>query len=546
MKGQVKVPDIGGAFTRPGKVPPISRPRSVFRMDKNRKHTFATAELVPIWVQEVLPGDTWSVQLNAFLRLVTLINPVMDNAYFQTHFFFVPWRLIWDNARKFFGEQDAPGDSISYTIPQSTPGYLYQRGLADYFGVRPFATGSGKNTVMNTLDHRAYHKIYFDWYRDENLQTAPPMSTGDGPDDLTLPFINTCRLRGKRPDYFTESLPFLQKGAAVTIPAAGNGMATVYSNQQYGGTGVPTFTNSPGTLAARALQYGASTAAGPVNYKSGAGTPTINTDLFWSDPQLVANVSGALGTINQFRQAYAVQVYLEAQARGGTRYVEYLQNIWGVTSSDARLQRSEYLGGGRTPVNVSPVAQTSASPVSPATGTPQGNLAGVGTVSAMGHGFVRSFEEHGVLMCIGSVCADQTYQYGMPRRYMRRTVYDVANPLFANLGDQAVMLDELYYDGGTSSTVWGYQGRYEEYKQDYNDVTSNMRSDLPDSFDLWHWAQEHATAPALNDVFIRADSAGVQRTLASNYIAWMMDMFVKAKVARALPTYGVPGLAGRF
>jgi len=526
----------GNAFTKPGKVPPIQRPRSVFSMDKNRKHTLYTAELVPIWVQEVLPGDTWSVQLSAFLRLITLINPVMDNGYFQTHFFFVPWRLIWANARKFFGEQDAPGDSISFTIPQSTPGVLLAKGLADYFGVRVIPG----TTVMNTLDHRAYHKIVFDWYRDENLQTFNPMSTGDGPDDLTAAFVNTCRIRGKRPDYFTESLPFLQKGAAVTIPTTTSGLASVYPD---GVGAAPTFKGSVGTAAGGLLNVaGGENPAVLVSSPTGVWTNPSN--LTWDISGLVANVGGAMGTINQFRQAYAIQVYLEAQARGGTRYVEYLQNIWGVTSSDARLQRSEYLGGGRTPVNISPVAQTAPESAGSA---PLGNLAGVGTVSATGHGFARTFEEHGVLMCIGSVCVEQTYQYGMPRRYQRRTVYDVANPIFGNLGDQAVMLDEIYYQGGTGATVWGYQGRYEEYKQDYNDVTSDMRSDAIDSYDVWHWAQEHAVAPALNDTFIRADYAGVARTLALPSAShWLMDLFVKAKVARALPTYGVPGLAGRF
>lgn len=533
MIPNLRVPSAGGAVAKRSHVPPVAKPRSTFDLSFGHKTTMDTGYLVPLLMKEVLPGDTWNVRMTAFARLLTLVNPIMDNIFFETHFFFVPWRLVWDNTEKFFGEQANPGDSIAYTIPKSTSLlFTDAKSLIDYFGINPVITGTH---VVNVLPFRAYRKIWNDWYRDENLQNSATYSTGDGPEALTS--LKDVLKRGKRGDYFTLALPWPQKQVASVsflpdnVPVVSNGLA-------------PTFRDLAGTnYSGRTLNSVA--ASNAVNF-SGAAIGGAFAARFDSVTGLETDfASNALATINAFRQAYAIQVYLEMNARGGTRYPEYLHAHWGVTSSDARLQRAEFLGGGRTPVNVSAVAQTSATDP---TLTPQGNLSGVGTAAAQGHGFVKSFEEHGFVFCIASFRSDMSYQYGAERVWFRSTLYDVADPAFANLGEQAVLQREIWYDGTAGdSTVFGYQERYAEYKQSYNMITGNMRSQSPDSFDLWHVAQEYGVAPVLNSTFIVEPDANVDRVIAVPDVdQWLVDAYFKCIVARCLPVFGVPGLAGRF
>lgn len=531
MKPALGVPSVSGAIQRRSKTPSISLPRSVFDMSHGHKTTCDTGLVIPLMCKEVLPGDTWKVELEAFCRLLTLLNPIMDNMWFESNFFFVPMRLVWDNTEKFFGEQANPADSISFSIPQSTSAlFTSTRTVIDYMNVRPQLGAF----VINTLPIRAYRKIWNDWYRDENLQNSVSLPTGDGPDTLGGGFCDVLP-RGKRGDYFTCSLPWPQKGAiAMTFPTGfaavtGDGTAPVFN--QINGASPVTARTLQTTAAARGVQISGANAVSQGDLAFGAPTG-LRVDF--------TTVAGA--TINEFRRAYAIQAYLEMNARGGTRYPEYLHAHWGVVSSDARLQRSEYLGGGRSPVNVSAVAQTSVTAA-----TPQGNLAGVGTMSAGHHGCVKSFEEHGFIFCMGSFRSDMTYQYGMEKMWKRRTLYDFADPAFAELGEQAVMKYEIWWDGSDVTTVWGYQERFAEYKQMYSFATADMRSESVDTFDMWHLAQEYAVAPVLNSTFIVEPADNVDRAIAVPDVdQWLVDAVFHCSVARCLPTYGIPGLATRF
>lgn len=538
VKG-IHVPSPAGAFAKRSQVPPVSMPRSLFDLSKGHKTSLDSGLIVPLWVEEVLPGDTFRVKATILMRLATLLYPLMDNLYLDVHWFFVPWRLVWTNAEKFFGAQDNPADSVSYSIPQFTATLgTNLLGVLDYFGINTYTT---TNIQVNSLQWRGYRRIWNEWYRDENLQNSVTVPLGDGPDTMTgnidlLP-------RNKRGDYFTTALPWPQKGSTavtmfpgayvpIVVDAAGNG---------------PTFKHVGGGGAAGGLLTATSTADAPtVTITSPTGTWNAGEQLQWESPHLIGDVNGAVGmTVNAFRNAYAMQVYLERNARGGTRYTEYLLHQWGVHSSDARLQRTEYLGGATAPVMVSPIVQQSASEAN----MPQGTLTGVGSLSHHGAGFVKSFEEHGFVYCLISVRADLNYQRGVPRQFKRRTLYDVANPAFANIGEQAVYNYEIWYDGETSGTptgVFGYQERFADYKQSYSMLTGNMRSQATASYDVWHVAQEFASLPTLGDTFIREVPA-VDRVVATPFTdQWILDSMFDVKVARCLPTWGVPGLAGRF
>lgn len=538
MKGyDMKVPSAGGAFAKRSNVPPVSMPRSVFDLSKGHKTSMDSGLVVPLWVEEVLPGDTFRVQATVLLRLATLLFPLMDNLYVDLHFFFCPWRLVWTNTAKFFGEQDNPADSTTYTIPQFDP-ILGSNilGLQDYFGINPISL---TNQQFNSLQWRAYRLIWNKWYRDENLQNSVSVPTGDGPDSLLA--LNDVLPRNKRGDYFTLALPWAQKGTPVMLP-----LSTSQPVVGAGSNAGPLFRNATSTAIQKQLQFAASAASGGVNFGAGTGSPTASTQMVWDDPGLRVDLtSGGLATINAFRQANAMQVYLERNARGGTRYVEYLKAQWGVTSSDARLQRPEYLGGATAPLVVTPVAQLSAS----AANLPQGKLAGVGTAMHHGAGFVRSFEEHGYVFAMISVRADLNYQSGCPRQFKRRTVWDVANPAFAMIGEEPVYNYELWYKGdGTDnpSGIFGYQERFASYKQSYSMLTGNMRSASATSYDVWHVAQEFTAQPTLGDTFIRENPA-VDRVVAVPFTdQWIVDSVINVRAARCLPVYGVPGLGAHL
>lgn len=564
--------------------PAMYMKRTKFDRSHVYKTTFNSGKLIPVFVDEVLPGDTTRMSVNYFARLATPIKPIMDNIYLDWFFFFVPNRLVWEHWQNFCFEQEDPDDSTDYVIPTVTATgnseNAYIGSLWDYFGL-PVNT-SGNLSGISALPFRGVYLIYNEWFRDENLQKSVKIQKGDTNEVLNsaraseqpswvfnsgtsvVPGL-ACPPRGKRHDYFTSALPWTQKGPGVSIGLAGTASIVdptpaagylLHSDDRqlaavsaYGGeassTGGKRVSFGNDSIKFSRYSDSHSTVAGFAGNSS--GNVTVNAQkasTYLGNDSYVDLDTSSIFTINSLRTAFQMQKFYERLARGGSRYTEVLRSFFGVVSPDARLQRPEFLGSFTKMVNVNPIAQTSATDDT----SPQGNLSAYGVTAAKFHGFTKSFVEHGYIF--GFVCAraDLTYQQGINKMWLRSTVYDFYWPTFAHLGEQAIELREIYAQGSEAdTTVFGYQERYAEYRYKPSQITGKFRSSVTGgTLDKWHLSQFFKSAPTLNEEFI-VENPPIERIVAvPSEPEFLLDIGFRYTTVRPMPMFGTPGLVDHF
>ena len=549
--------------------PHVDISRSRFDRSASLKTSFNAGDVVPFFLEEVLPGDTFSVDTSKVVRMQTLLTPMMDNVYLDTYYFFVPNRLVWDHWKEFCGEntESAWIPQTEYIMPQITSpaGEGWSVGtLADYFGIPTGVAGLS----VSALPFRAYALIMNEWFRDQNLQDPLVVPT----DDSTVAGVNTGTFvtdvaKGGKPfiaakyhDYFTSALPAPQKGPDVTIPVASGGNINIVGNGK--ALAITDGTHLGSWAGLRDSRYSVNYAlnlgfdVGSVSADTGAfassdaglavGVPTLEQLAGHPENSGLIGVQSAIAqaaTINQLRLAFQIQKFYEQQARGGSRYTEVVRSFFGVTSPDARLQRPEYLGGNRVPININQIVQQSGTESS---GTPQGTVVGQSLTTDTHSDFTKSFTEHGLIIGVMVARYDHTYQQGLNRLWSRKDKFDFYWPVFANIGEQAIKNKEIFAQGtDKDNEVFGYQEAWAEYRYKPNMVTGEMRSAYAQSLDVWHLADDYSSLPSLSDSWIREDKANIDRVLAVTSAVsnqFFADIYVKNYCTRPMPMYSVPGL----
>lgn len=541
--------------------------RTKFDRSHVYKTTFDSGKLIPVFVDEVLPGDTCRLNVRYFSRLATPVKPIMDNIYLDWFFFFVPNRLVWNHWQNFCFEQEDPDDSTDYVCPTTSlvgkpDDTLHGVGtLWDYFGL---PTGL-PNTIsgINALPFRGVYLIWNEWFRDENLQKSVKIQKGDtnevfdgsraaeqpewlqGIPESYLP----CPPRGKRHDYFTSALPWTQKGPGVSIGLAGTAPIALNSDAQVVPNTVSQYFNQAGVSSLKTPGQGVNSVFSSTPSSSGTvldlQTPiSVSAQKGLAD-NFYANLdASSIFTINSLRTAFQMQKFYERLARGGSRYTEVLRSFFGVVSPDARLQRPEFLGSFTKMMNINPIAQTSSTNDT----TPQGNLSAYGVTGAKFHGFTKSFVEHGYVFGFCCARADLTYQQGINRMWTRSTVYDWYWPTFAHLGEQAILLKEIYATGdtGQDNSVFGYQERYAEYRYKPSVICGKFRSNIKGNLDVWHLSQYFKTAPKLSPEFIQEDVPIGRIIAVPTEPQFLIDIGFKYTTVRPMPMFGTPGLVDHF